>query len=114
MTAEPAGDRGADGNQGQIHQAQSQQPEPGHRAVGPSAVVHVAVDGHGNQIVHGIQSSQKGLAQKNSPPLLSNKNAAPGESPSLDLEFTLAGPCAGPEGRVCLARGSAVWEARIL
>ena len=77
MTTEPAGDRGADGNQGQIHQAQRQQPEPGHRVVGPNAVVHVAVDDHGHQVVHGTQSSQKGLAQKNSPPLLSNENAEP-------------------------------------
>ena len=39
----------------------------------------------------------------------------PGKPPSpLGLEFTLVDLRVGLEGRVCLDRGSAVWEARIL
>ena len=56
----------------------------------------------------------KGAGSENSPPLPSNENAEPGESPSPDLEFTLADLRAGLDQRVCLARESAVWEVRIL
>ena len=53
-------------------------------------------------------------APENSRPLLPNESAEPGEPPSPALEFTLADLRVGREGWVCLARGSAVWEARIL
>ena len=66
----------------------------------------------------GGQRPQEGQPEEdgpeNSPPLLPNESAEPGEPPSPGLEFTLADLRAGPEERVCLDRGSAVWEARIL
>ena len=55
----------------------------------------------------------KGAGSENSPPLLPNESAQTGESPSPDLVFTLADLRARPDGWVCLARGFAVWEARI-
>ena len=60
------------------------------------------------------EGQPKEAGPENSPPLLPNESAEPGEPPSPGLEFTLADLRAGLEGWVCLARGSAVWAARIL
>ena len=60
------------------------------------------------------EDQPKGAGSENFPPLPSNENAEPGESPSPGLEFTLGDLRAGLEQRVCLARGSAVLEVRIL
>ena len=82
-----------------------------------------ALEGIGGYQFHpaetqGGQRPQEGQPKEdgpeNSPPLLPNESAEPGEPPSPGLEFTLADLRAGPEGWVCLARGSAVWAARIL
>ena len=49
----------------------------------------------------------RGTGSQNSPPLLPNESAEPGESPLLGLVLTLIAPRAGPEGRCQGCRRSA-------
>ena len=81
---------------------------PTHRRPRFSAATHVVAQPQAEE------SQPKGTGSENSPPFLPNESAEPGEPPSPGLEFTLADLRAGPEERVCLARGSAVLAAQIL
>ena len=74
-------------------------------------------DAGGSAAAEGGRPAKRGWPRKLSTTSPQRKRPAgidPGEPPSPDLVFTLADPRAGPEGWVCLARGSAVWVARIL